>query len=228
MTKVAIELRECSKIYKSKKLDDVVALNKFSYIFEYGKIYGIMGKSGAGKTTLLNLISMIDDISDGKILIDNISVDKLKISEKALKRNNDIGMIFQNYMLNEYMNSYENIVLPMLINKNVDRRNRKENVTKLINMVGLPDKLKRYPSELSGGEKQRIAIARALANDPKIILADEPTGNLDEENETYIFKLLRKFAEDGKCVIVVSHSNIIKKYADIIINIRKGELYVNK
>ena len=209
MTKVAIELRECSKIYKSKKLDDVVALNKFSYIFEYGKIYGIMGKSGAGKTTLLNLISMIDDISDGKILIDNISVDKLKISEKALKRNNDIGMIFQNYMLIEYMNSYENIVLPMLINKNVDRRNRKENVTKLINMVGLPDKLKRYPSELSGGEKQRIAIARALANDPKIILADEPTGNLDEENETYIFKLLRKFAEDGKCVIVVSHSNII-------------------
>lgn len=170
---------------------------------------------------------MIDRVDKGELFIDGINTKNLSSRECALKRNNDIGMIFQNYLLNDYMTLYENVVLPMLVNKNIVRKDRYDRVYELIKNVGLEDKINRFPSQLSGGEQQRIAIARALANNPNIILADEPTGNLDDENERCIFELLKKMSENGKCVIVVSHNNQIKEYADVILNVKKGEIYVN-
>ena len=133
-----------------------------------------------------------------------------------------IGFIFQNYYLNNTMKAYENVMLPMLINRKYNNLDIKKYAMDILKGYGLEERLNHYPKELSGGEQQRVAIARALANNPMIILADEPTGNLDEENEIYVLEKLREMANEGKCVIVVSHNSIIKKYADVVITMKKG------
>ena len=125
-----------------------------------------------------------------------------------------IGVIFQDYFLDEYLNAYENVMYPMLINKNIPKAKMKDLAIKLLEKVNLNDRYDHFPKELSGGEKQRVAIARALANNPDVIIADEPTGNLDKTNEKKIFELLKKLSEEGKCIIIVSHSDIVKNYAD--------------
>ncbi len=221
----AIKIINCTKEYNKKNSIKVKALNNITYSFDYGSLYAIMGHSGSGKTTLLNIISMIDKKNNGKILINNIDVDFIDEKEKARIRNQDIGLIFQNYLLNDKMNSIENIILPMYINKNIAKNNRKKIAMQLLKLIGLENRANHFPTELSGGEQQRVAIARCLANNPKIILADEPTGNLDEENELFIFSLLKKLALQGKCVIVVSHDNSIKKFADKVLYMKKGVLY---
>ena len=128
----------------------------------------------------------------------------------------NIGFIFQSFYLNQTLKAYENVMLPMLINRDIERKDRKERAIKLLESVGLKDRIDHFPNELSGGQQQRVAIARALANNPSIILADEPTVNLDEDNAHEIFFRLRELANNGKCVVVVTHSNEVKKYADRI------------
>ena len=135
-----------------------------------------------------------------------------------------IGFVFQDFYLDEHLKAYENVMLPMLINKEIKKEERKEKACKLLIDLGLRDRINHFPKEMSGGEQQRVAIARSLANDPKIILADEPTGNLDEENEKLVFETLKDLSKKGKCVIVVTHSEEIKKYADKILTINKGKL----
>ncbi len=217
-----MELKNVSKIYKLKG-EEIVALKDFSYKFESGKLYGIMGHSGSGKSTLINILSLLEIPTSGTYILDKKDVSKLNSSELANLRLNTIGFVFQDFYLDENMTALENIMLPLLINKSLNFNEKVKKAKKLLNEVGLDNRIKHFPKELSGGEKQRVAIARALANEPKIILADEPTGNLDEENEKIIFEQLKKLSKDGKCVIVVSHSDEINKYADEIIKISKGK-----
>ncbi len=145
----------------------------------------------------------------------------LKLLIIALKH---IGFIFQEYNLNPYLKASENVMVPMLINKEINRNNRTQLAQTLLEKVGLIERKDHFPKELSGGEQQRIAIARSLANNPSIIIADEPTGNLDKENEKIIFKLLRQMADEGKCVIVVSHSDEIIEYSDICLLLEEGKM----
>lgn len=194
--------------------------------FEKGQLYAITGHSGEGKTTLLNIIGTLDQLSQGQLLINNEEVVKLKDNEKANLRMKEIGFVFQEFYLNKNMTVEENIMQPMYINKKYDKVSMKKRTIELIENVDLLKRKKHFPKELSGGEQQRVAIARAMANDPEIILADEPTGNLDRENEIKIFKMLRELSEQGKCVIIVSHSSKVKQYADVTYNLEDGILKI--
>ena len=207
-----------------KNKEKIVVLNNINTKFEEGKTYAIMGNSGSGKTTLLNILGTLDILTSGKMLIDSEEILRLKENEKAYIRMKKIGFIFQEFYLNQYMTVQENIMQPMYINKEYDKTAKKQRTNELIEMMGLSQRKKHYPKELSGGEQQRVAIARALANDPNIILADEPTGNLDEENEKIILSMLKELSQKGKCVIVVSHSLEAKKYADKIYKLNNGNL----
>ncbi len=207
-----------------KNKEKIVVLNNINTKFEEGKTYAIMGNSGSGKTTLLNILGTLDILTSGKMLIDSEEILRLKENEKAYIRMKKIGFIFQEFYLNQYMTVQENIMQPMYINKEYDKTAKKQRTNELIEMMGLSQRKKHYPKELSGGEQQRVAIARALANKPDIILADEPTGNLDKNNEQKIFEILNSLSKNGKCVIIVSHSNVVKKYADIILNLEEGKL----
>ncbi len=207
-----------------KNKEKIVLLNNINIKFEKGITYAIMGNSGSGKTTLLNILGTLDELTSGKLLIDGSEILKLKDDEKAYIRMKKIGFVFQEFCLNQYLNVQENIMQPMYINKEYDKNTRKQRVDKLIDMMGLSQRKKHYPKELSGGEQQRVAIARALANKPDIILADEPTGNLDKSNEEKTFEILKDLSKKGRCVIIVSHSNAVKEYADIVLNLEEGNL----
>ncbi len=207
-----------------KNKEKIVVLNNINVKFEKGKTYAIMGNSGSGKTTLLKILGTLDVLTSGKLLIENNDILKLEDNEKATIRMKKIGFIFQEFYLNEYMNVQENIMQPMYINKEYNKVTRRQRVNELIKIMGLNQRTKHYPKELSGGEQQRVAIARALANKPDIILADEPTGNLDKKNEEKIFEILSHLSKEGKCVIIVSHSNVVKKYADVVLNLEEGKL----
>ena len=136
----------------------------------------------------------------------------------------NIGFVFQGMNLDPSLTAYENVMVPMFINKEISPKVRKEKAIELLKKVGLGDRINHFPKQLSGGEQQRVAIARALANNPNIILADEPTGNLDEKTENEIFMLLKEISKNGKCIIVVSHSNDVKKYADKVMYIKSGSI----
>ncbi|MBE5940021.1 MAG: ABC transporter ATP-binding protein [Lachnospiraceae bacterium] len=201
----------------------VTAVNGVNLTFEPGKFYAIMGPSGSGKSTILNLIGGIEDVSSGSVLINGKDIGKMKEKEKAVMRMKYIGFIFQGFYLNPYLNAVDNVIVPMRINPDIDRKDMKNRAMMLIESVGLSERKKHYPNQMSGGEMQRVAIARAMANSPEVILADEPTGNLDEENEKMIFDLLKKLAQEGKTIIVVSHNETVTEYADKVIRIKKGK-----
>jgi putative ABC transport system ATP-binding protein len=214
-----LELKNVSKSYKVKVLENI------NYKFEKGKFYCINGKSGSGKSTLIQMLGLLIQPTNGKILINNEDVNKLNDNSRAKIRNKEIGFVFQSYYLDPLLKSYENVMLPMYINgKNETITKMKERAIELLKLVDLEDRINYFPKELSGGEQQRVAIARALANDPNIILADEPTGSLDPENEKNIMKILKRLSRDGKCVIVVSHNPNTKKYADVILSINNHTL----
>lgn len=220
---MVIEVKEINKTYK-KKDATIEALNNINLSFEKGKFYAIMGHSGSGKSTLIRILGLIDEFDSGEYLLNNNSVKKLNNLESSEIRMKEIGFVFQDFYLDEYMTAKENIILPMLINKSIEKQDREKIAEQLLEKMGLLDRKNHLPKELSGGEKQRVCIARALANNPSIILADEPTGDLDEKNESIIFEYLKELSKEGKCVIVVSHSNEVKKYADEVINLNNGKL----
>ena len=204
-----IEVKNLSKAYGT----NIVLKNK-SFVFETKKLYAIVGHSGSGKTTLFNIIGLIDNDYDGELTIDGTIAKKMSIDYKARLRNKKIGFVFQNFLLNDYLTVIENVCLPLITNKKLSKYEKQNKALKILNQLNIENKSKRFPKELSGGEQQRVAIARALINDPDIILADEPTSNLDRDNENEVFKELKKLANAGKCVIVISHSQEILKYAD--------------
>lgn len=218
-----MEIKNGYKEYhlKNKK---VIALNNVSASFYYGKFYAIMGHSGSGKSTLIQTLGCLDVLTKGTILINSKNIENITEKEKNQLRNREIGFVFQSFYLNNNLTVLDNVLLPSYINKKNSYNQSKERALHLLERFGLGDRVTHYPSELSGGEQQRTAIARALINDPKIILADEPTASLDEENEIFVFKTLKEISKEGKCVIVVSHNEEIKKYADEVLNINKGKI----
>jgi len=198
-------------------LDDV------STTFEKGTFYTVLGESGSGKTTLLALLAALDKPQAGEILIEGKDISS--IGYEAFRRNK-VGIIFQSYNLIRYMTAVENILVAMSITENVLPSNHKEVAYNLLDYIGITkDKADRTVNKLSGGEQQRVAIARALATNVDLILADEPTGNLNEEMETEIVDIFKKLAhEHNKCVIVVTHSTQIAKQSDVCLRLYKGKL----
>ena len=220
---MVLEIKDLIKNYyhKEKKIE---VLKSLSYNFEKGKFYGIMGHSGSGKTTLFNIIGTIDKEYNGNILVNSKNISSLNDEDMASLRNLEIGFVFQDFFLDEGLTALENVMVPMIINASIPKEEREVIAKKLLKEVGMEDREKHFPKELSGGEKQRVAIARALSNNPNILLCDEPTGNLDEETENKIFALLKNLSKSGKCVIVVSHSNEVKSYADVMLYLKDGKL----
>lgn len=198
---------------------DVYVFKNINYEFEQGKIYAIKGKSGSGKTTLLSLITGLEKCTEGKVLYNNQDLKKFNLDKY---RNSDIGIIFQSYNLLPHLTALENIILSMDVSK-VKVEDKKERALELMKNVGLTENhAKRKVLKLSGGEQQRIAIARSLSYKPKAIIADEPTGNLDKETENEIIKIFKELAhKENKCVIIVTHSNNICENADIVYDLQK-------
>lgn len=216
-----IQLKNVSKIYNQK----VTALNDVSITVKQGEFIAVMGQSGSGKSTLLQVAGLLDTCTSGTIMINDEDVsafDKNKLSDVRM---NTLGFVFQAFHLNSHLKVYENIMVPMLINdKFKNKAEMQARAEELIEKVGLAHRKEHYPSELSGGEQQRVAIARAMANEPDFILADEPTGNLDSKNELMIFEELKKLADNGKGVFVVSHNDAVMDFADKIYIMKDGVL----
>jgi ABC-type lipoprotein export system ATPase subunit len=221
---IILKLKDIEKSYK-KRNKTISVLKEVNYDFKSNKLYTISGRSGAGKTTLINILGLISKPTNGEVIIENTNTKILNDKSLSKIRSEKIGFVFQSFYLNPLLTAKENIMLALLINK---RTNAKEQAKELLKMVGLEDRENHYPKELSGGEQQRVAIARALANNPEIILADEPTGSLDPENEEKIMELLKSISKDGKCVIIVTHSNSVKKYSDIKLNITNKHIEEEK
>ena len=212
-------LENVLKCYVSESGQQVKALNLVTYKFEVGKFYAIMGESGSGKSTLINILGLMDKATKGSVFLDGVDTRKCSDDELCKLRNEKIGFVFQIFYLNNKLTALENVLLPMYINGNVDL-NKAKDLLKTFNVL---DRESHYPFELSGGEQQRVSLARALVNNPKYILADEPTGNLDSKNEDEVFNYLKDISKD-KCVIVVSHNEKIKNYADKVVYLEKGVL----
>ena len=218
-----MNIENVTKIYRTKD-EEIVALDNVSFSFESGKFYAIMGHSGSGKSTLIRILGLIDNFDKGNYTINNKNVKKLNDDDLSMLRMKTIGFIFQDFYLDENLKAYENVILPMIINKEINNKERKNKAIMLLEKVGLSNRVKHFPRQMSGGEQQRVCIARALANNPNYILADEPTGNLDENNESLVFSELKKLSNSGKCVIVVSHSKNVEDYADVLLEIKNGKL----
>ena len=223
MKEEILKINNCSKTYKTKT-KNIEVLKNINAKFNKNKFYLIVGHSGSGKTTLINILGLLDKFDGGKYTLYGNDILNLNDTQISDLRMNKIGFIFQNFCLNPNLTALENVMVPMLINKKIIPKNRKDKAMELLKSVKLEKRITHFPKELSGGEQQRVAIARALANDPNIILADEPTGNLDEENEKIILSMLKELSQKGKCVIVVSHSLEAKKYADKIYKLNNGNL----
>lgn len=220
-----ITIEDITKTYKTKKRD-VEVLKNIDLTFSLGKFYAIMGPSGSGKSTLFNILGLVDTPSSGTYKINGINTTKLTDKSSSIIRMNNIGFVFQDFNLDPYLNALENVMMPLYLNKKIKKEDREKISKDILTKLNLENRLEHFPNELSGGEAQRVAIARALVNNPNIILADEPTGNLDEELETEIFKILKSLTKENKCVIVVSHSSKIKEYADVVYTIKDGKIFL--
>lgn len=214
-----LKLEDVSYRYKDAAKDNYVFKN-INYEFEQGKIYAIKGKSGSGKTTLLSLITGLERCTEGNIYYDGKNLKKYNLDSY---RNTDIGIVFQSYNLLPHLTAIENIILSMDVSK-VKVKNKKEKALELMKRVGLKEEqANRKILKLSGGEQQRIAVARSLSYDPKIIIADEPTGNLDKDTENEILKIFKNLAHnENKCVVIVTHSKNICDNADEVYDLNKN------
>ncbi|MDO4458766.1 MAG: ABC transporter ATP-binding protein [Clostridia bacterium] len=206
--------------YRSR-YQTVKALSDISYDFESGKFYAIVGRSGSGKTTLLSLLAGLDLPTGGEIVFDGKATKDIDRSELRRK---EISVIYQNFNLFPLLTALENVMYPMQLNK-MPKKEAEDRAKELLLSVGLGEKIfKQFPKMMSGGEQQRVAVARALATDAKVILADEPTGNLDTENGTKVIGILKALAhEKGKCVIVITHDEDIAAGADEVLRISDGK-----
>lgn len=217
-----IELKGVTKIYKMDKVL-VPALRGINLKIRKGEFVSIMGPSGSGKTTLMNLIGCLDRPTEGEIYILNKNVAKLGDDELAKLRREKIGFVFQQFNLIPRLTALENVELPMWF-AGLSKKKRRERAIELLKLVGLEKRINHKPAELSGGERQRVSIARALANNPEIILADEPTGNLDTKTGKEIMEILKDLNKQGKTIVLVTHDETFAKEAERIIKIRDGRL----
>jgi putative ABC transport system ATP-binding protein len=218
-----LRLVNLSKGYFDGKKQRVV-LERTCFQFQRGEFTAILGKSGSGKTTLLNLISGIDRADSGSIFLNDIDLTNLSENERTMIRRKKVGFIFQFFNLIPTLSIWENVTLPLELNNQMDTRGRKK-AEELLEAVSLLDRKSHFPDQLSGGEQQRISIARALVHDPLLLLADEPTGNLDEETGIGVLKLLDQLTrKNGKNLILVTHSPTAAAFADRILILKDGHL----
>jgi len=218
-----IKLKNVSRLYPAKadeKGGSIRALDDFSLTVAPGEWVSIMGPSGSGKSTLVNLIGCLDRPSDGEIWLDGQDVSTISASELNRVRSEKIGFVFQQFHLIPYLTAVENVMLAQYFHSMTDEKEALE----ALERVGLKDRCHHVPSQLSGGEQQRVCIARALINDPKIILADEPTGNLDAQNEEIVLRLLREFHQQGRTIVMVTHDPVVARLADRRIELHHGKI----
>lgn len=213
-----IALEDVRKIYYMGKVE-VPALRGLDLNIERGEFVALMGPSGSGKSTLLNLIGLLDTPTSGKITIDGVDVSHLDDDERADFRLKKLGFVFQFFSLLMELNARENVAIPLIM----DER-KYDRALELLELVGISDRAEHYPSELSGGQQQRVAIARALANEPAILLADEPTANLDTETSNQIVGLFRELNESGQTIVMVTHEPELGEKADRIVRIKDGKV----
>jgi putative ABC transport system ATP-binding protein len=217
-----IELMDVKKIYVSDGVP-TEALRGVTMAIKRGEFVAIVGPSGCGKSTLLHIVGGLDRPTSGKVIVDGIDFNKLSDDDLARVRNEKMGFVFQFYNLIPYLSVFRNVELPLIV-KGIPPRERRERVLMVLDEVGLADKAYSKPTRLSGGEQQRVAIARALVNEPAIILADEPTGNLDSKNKIAIAELFKRLNEKGRTILVVTHDLEVASYAGRILYIRDGRI----
>jgi putative ABC transport system ATP-binding protein len=217
-----IEMKNIKKVYKMGKVS-LEALKEISIKVEAGEFVSIMGPSGSGKSTLMNIIGCLDTPTGGSYLFEERNVAGLSFDQLSTIRNQKIGFVFQNFNLLPYATTYENIELPMLFNGKPGKKRRKR-VLELLETVGLVDWQHHRPTELSGGQQQRVAIARALANDPLLILADEPTGNIDSKTGIEIMDLFAELQQQGRTILIVTHDTDIAAYSQRTIHLLDGHI----
>src|ERR1700676_2257135 len=204
----------------TKQYGALRAVDALSFSIEPGEWVALMGPSGSGKTTLINILGGLDTLTSGRVIVDAVDLAKLTESQMVRYRAEKIGFVFQQFHLVPYLTALENVMLAQYFHSITDEKEAAE----ALRRVGLEDRLEHLPAQLSGGEQQRVAIARALINHPKLILADEPTGNLDEDNEATILDLLRELHSAGHTILVVTHSQAIGNLADRRIELEHGRL----
>lgn len=223
MESIIIKCEDVWKIYNPNTPAEVKALQNINLEIKKGELIAIMGSSGSGKSTLLNCIGCLDVPTKGKVYIENKDISRLDENQLALIRRKRIGFVFQFFNLIPNLTALKNVELPMIF-LGLEEEKRKNKAEKLLKEVGLEKRVNHKPAELSGGEVQRVAIARSLANDPIVVLADEPTGNLDSKSGKEIMDIFRKLNKEGRTIILVTHEKIIANHAKRIIKIHDGKI----
>ncbi|MBQ4057794.1 MAG: ABC transporter ATP-binding protein [Lachnospiraceae bacterium] len=218
-----LQLRNIKKTYFINKPNELKALNGIDLDVYEGEYIAIVGESGSGKSTLMNILGLVDSFDGGEFLFDGININEFTDEQLCELRNEKIGFVFQNFNLIPRLTAQRNVELPMLY-YGKKRKERKEKAEELLGLVGMEKRVMHYPNQLSGGQKQRVAIARALANEPSIILADEPTGSLDSETSKKIMKIFSKLNKQGKTIIVITHSSEVARCANRVINLKDGKI----
>lgn len=221
-----IEVKDIIKKYVTGEID-FTALKSINLKIEKGEFTAIMGPSGSGKSTFMNILGCLDRFDSGKYILNANEVTNLNDKELAYIRNKEIGFVFQAFNLLPRMNILENVELPMTY-AGVPAKQRRERALAALDKVGLSDRIKHRPNEISGGQKQRVAIARAIVNAPAVIMADEPTGNLDTKSSIEIMRIFQKLNNEGATVIMVTHESDIAKHCKRIVRFRDGEIISDK
>ena len=224
MNNIIMKLEDIDKFYMETG-NKLHILKKLNLEVKRGEFVSILGKSGSGKSTLLNIMGLLDKIDSGKIWIDNKEVSSLNEMERNNIKNHFLGFVFQFHYLMSEFTALENVMIPALLNNFKNKKEIEKEAKELLEIVGLAERMKHKPNQLSGGEKQRVAIARAMINKPKLILADEPTGNLDEDTGELIFSLFRKInKEHNQSIVVVTHARDLSQVTDRQVYLKRGVL----
>ncbi|WP_338951114.1 ABC transporter ATP-binding protein [Fusobacterium nucleatum] len=224
MNNIIMKLEDIDKFYMETG-NKLHILKKLNLEVKRGEFVSILGKSGSGKSTLLNIMGLLDKIDGGKIWIDNKEVSSLNEVERNNIKNHFLGFVFQFHYLMSEFTALENVMIPALLNNFKNKSEIEKKAKELLEIVGLAERIKHKPNQLSGGEKQRVAIARAMINKPKLILADEPTGNLDEDTGELIFSLFKKInKEHNQSIVVVTHARDLSQVTDRQIYLKRGVL----
>ena len=224
MNNIIMKLEDIDKFYMETG-NKLHILKKLNLEVKRGEFVSILGKSGSGKSTLLNIMGLLDKIDGGKIWIDDKEVSSLNEMERNNIKNHFLGFVFQFHYLMSEFTALENVMIPALLNNFKNKKEIEKEAKELLEIVGLAERLKHKPNQLSGGEKQRVAIARAMINKPKLILADEPTGNLDEDTGELIFSLFRKInKEHNQSIVVVTHARDLSQVTDRQVYLKRGVL----
>lgn len=217
-----ITVKDLSKVFRTEEIE-TTALNKVSFNINDGEFVAVMGPSGCGKSTLLNILGLLDNPTEGSYIFAGQEVAKLKEKDRTKFRKGNIGFVFQSFNLIDELDVYENVELPLKY-MNISASERKKRVTEILKRMNISHRAKYFPQQLSGGQQQRVAIARAVVANPKLILADEPTGNLDSKNGKEVMDLLSELHSEGTTVVMVTHSQKDAAVAQRIINLFDGQI----